>query len=136
MNITFSKAVGKVDVTVLHLEGELDGQSYQNLIDKAKNIYKAGARYFLLDMTDLTYISSAGLAALHAVALLARGEPVPDSESGWSTLRSMGGRGAAGKSENVKFLNPREEILNTLEMVGFTNIFEIHNDFDQAVQSF
>jgi anti-anti-sigma regulatory factor len=136
MDITFSKAVGNVDVTVMHLDGQLDGQTYQSLIKKANEVYIAGARNFLLDLSGLTYISSAGLAALHAVALLARGETVPDSESGWATLRSMGSRGTSGKSENVKLLNPRDDIVNVLEMVGFNNIFEIFMDFDEAVKSF
>ena len=39
----------------------------------------AGARDFLLDLSDLTYISSAGLVALHSVALLAKGEDLPDT---------------------------------------------------------
>lgn len=136
MNITFSKAVGKVDVTVFHLEGELNGQSYQTLIDKAREVYQAGARHMLIDLTDLTYMSSAGLAALHSVVLLARGEPLPDAESGWAMLRSVGVRGTLKKSENVKLFNPGEEILNLLEMVGFNIVFDIFNDFDKAVNSF
>jgi anti-anti-sigma regulatory factor len=136
MNITFSKAVGNVDVTVLYLEGELDGQSYQKLIDKAGEVYKAGSRHMLIDMTNLTYMSSAGLAALHSVVLITRGEAVPDPESGWSTFRSVGSRGTLRKAENVKLFNPSDEIMNLLEMVGFNLVFEIFTDFDKAVNSF
>jgi anti-anti-sigma factor len=68
MNISISQVQGKVPVTVLKLEGQLDGQTYQDLINKAREAYKAGWRDFLVDMADLTYISSAGLVALHSVA--------------------------------------------------------------------
>ena len=73
MNISISNAQGKVPVTVIKLDGELDGQNYQDLINKARDLYQSGTRNFLIDLSDLTYVSSAGLVALHTVALLASG---------------------------------------------------------------
>lgn len=136
MNITVSQAQGKVPVTVLKLDGQLDGQNYQELIAKAQELYKAGGRDFLLDLGNLTYISSAGLVALHSVALLARGEELPDTEGGWSAYRSMGRSAEAGMQKHVKLLNPRSEIMNVLDMVGFGNVFEIYTNPDEAVNSF
>ena len=84
MNISVSQAQGKVPVTVIKLDGQLDGQNFQELITKVQELHSAGGRDFLLDLSDLTYISSAGLVALHSVALLTRGEEVPDVEGGWA----------------------------------------------------
>lgn len=136
MNISVSQVQGSVPVTVLKLDGQLDGQNYQELISKARELYSAGARDFLLDLSDLTYISSAGLVALHSVALLARGEELPDTESGWSAYRSMGRSAEAGLQRHVKLLNPRSEIMNILDMVGFGNVFEIFTNPEEAVNSF
>lgn len=136
MNISVTKESGRVDITVLRIEGQLDGQSYNDLITKAKELYGAGSRDFLLDLADLTYISSAGLVALHSVALLAKGEEMPDTEQGWSAYRSMGRGSEAGVQTHVKLLNPREEVKGVLEMVGFSRLFEIFTDRDQAVKSF
>lgn len=136
MNISISQVQGKVPVTVLKLEGQLDGQTYQDLINKAREAYKAGWRDFLIDMSDLTYISSAGLVALHSVALLAKGEELPDTDEGWSTYRSMGRSKEAGIQEHMKLLNPRPEVQSVLEMVGFSAVFKIFSDFDEAVKSF
>lgn len=136
MNISVSQAQGSVPVTVIKLDGQLDGQNYQELIAKARELYDAGGRDFLLDLSDLTYISSAGLVALHSVALLTRGEELPDVEGGWSAYRSMGRSSEAGIQSHVKLLNPRSEVLNVLEMVGFSNVFEVHTDRDEAVKSF
>jgi anti-anti-sigma regulatory factor len=136
MNISVSQAQGRVPVTVLKLDGQLDGQNYQELISKARELYSSGTRDFLLDLSDLTYISSAGLVALHSVALLARGEELPDTEGGWSAYRSLGRSSEAGLQKHVKLLNPRQEIKGVLDMVGFGNVFEIHADLDQAVNSF
>ena len=136
MNISVSQAQGNVPVTVLKLDGQLDGQSYQELISRAQELYSAGARDFLLDLSDLTYISSAGLVALHSVALLARGEEMPDTEGGWSAFRSLGRSAEAGMQKHVKLLNPRSEVMSVLDMVGFGNVFEIYTDLDQAVNSY
>jgi anti-sigma B factor antagonist len=136
VNISISQKQGNVPVTVLKLDGQLDGQNYQELIAKGQELYKAGARDFLLDLSDLTYISSAGLVALHSVALLTRGEELPDPEQGWSAYRSMGKASTAGVQTHLKLLKPREEVRNVLDMVGFSNVFEIYNDLDEAVKSF
>jgi anti-anti-sigma regulatory factor len=136
MNISTSQAQGNVPVMVIKLDGQLDGQSYQELISKAQELFKTGARDFLLDLTDLTYISSAGLVALHSVALLTRGEELPDAESGWSAYRSMGRANEAGVQKHVKLLNPRSEVMSVLDMVGFGNLFEVYTNLDEAVNSF
>lgn len=136
MNITVSKAQGNVPVTVIALDGQLDGQTYQDLINKAKDLFDAGSRDFLIDMSDLDYISSAGLVALHSVSLLVKGEAMPDTEQGWSAYRSVGRGSEAGMQTHIKLLNPREEIKSVLDMVGFGNVFQIFTDLDEAVKSF
>ena len=136
MNISVTKETGRVDVTVLGVEGQLDGQSYQDLIGKAKELFDAGARDFVLDLSDLTYISSAGLVALHSIALMLKGEEMPDTEHGWSAYRSMGRGSEAGMQTHIKLLNPREEVRSVLEMVGFDRVFEIFTDRREAVNSF
>jgi anti-anti-sigma factor len=136
MNMSVSQAQGNVPVTIIKLDGQLDGQNYQDLIAKAQELYKAGAQDFLLDLSDLTYISSAGLVALHSMALLTRGEQLPDTEGGWSAYRSMGRSSDAGLQKHVKLLNPRSEVMGVLDMVGFSNVFEIYTDQNEAVKSF
>ena len=136
MNISVSQVQGKIPVTVIKLNGQLDGQTYQDLINKGREAYKAGWRDFLVDMTDLTYVSSAGLVALHSMALLVKGEELPDTESGWSAYRSMGRSREAGMQQHMKLLNPRDEVRSVLEMVGFNSVFEIYSDLDAAVNSY
>jgi anti-anti-sigma regulatory factor len=136
MNISVSQAQGRVPVTVIKVDGQLDGQTYQDLIGKAQDLYNSGSRDFLLDLSDLTYISSAGLVALHSVALLTRGEELPDFEGGWSAYRSMGRSAEAGPQKHVKLLNPRSEVMGVLDMVGFGSVFDVYTNLDEAVNSF
>jgi anti-anti-sigma factor len=136
MEITVSKEQGRVPVTVLRVAGQLDGQTYQQLIDKARDEYEAGAHTMVLDLDDLTYISSAGLVALHMIAKLLRGESLPDDENGWNTLKSMDRAQDGGVQGNLKLLNPRPEVNSVLEMVGFSAFFEVFTDRQKAIESF
>jgi anti-anti-sigma regulatory factor len=136
MNIEVSSEHGRVPVTILRLDGQLDGQSYQELIVRAQELYDAGTRDILLDLGELTYISSAGLVSLHTIALLLRGETLPDPDQGWAAVKAADRSRGAGLQEHVKLLNPRPEVGSVLEMVGFTGFFEIFTDRAAAVGSF
>jgi anti-anti-sigma factor len=136
MEITISQEQGRVTVSVIHITGHLDGQTYQNLIAEARKVVEAGVQNILLDLSDLTYISSAGLVSLHSIALMTRGEALPDLEQGWSTLKSMDSTRDGGFQKNFKLLNPRPEITSVLDMVGFSAFFEVFTDKKAAIESF
>ena len=136
MNIITSVEQGNVPVTIIRPEGRLDGQSYQALIASATEAYEAGARNILLDLSELIYISSAGIVAFHTMALLLRGEALPDLENGWDALRSAYRSRASGIQKHLKLLNPRPEVLNVLDMVAFTSFLEVFQDKEAALRAF
>jgi anti-anti-sigma factor len=136
METTISQEQGRVTVSVIHIAGHLDGQTYQSLIAEARKVVENGISNILLDLSDLTYISSAGLVSLHTIALMTRGEEMPDPEQGWSTLKSMDRTRDGGMQKHLKLLNPRPEITSVLEMVGFSEFFEVFTDKKAAINSF
>jgi anti-anti-sigma regulatory factor len=135
MEITISQEQGRVAVSVIHVVGQLDSRTYQDLIDKTRGVVEAGAKNILLDLGGLTYISSAGLVALHTIALLLRGESLP-SEQGWSSLKKMDNTRDGGLQKHVKLLSPQPDVMGVLEMVGYLAFFEIFTDLQKAVDSF
>ncbi len=137
MTISISQKQGRVPVTVVSLDGRLDGQNYQDLIAKGQELYNNGSRDILLDLTGLTYVSSAGMVAFHNIALMMRGEMPPSPDQGWSAYHSMGRSGfAGGGQEHFKLFNPQPEVEHILDMVGFNTIFKIFSDMDEAINSF
>jgi anti-anti-sigma regulatory factor len=136
MNITISQSQGRVPISVIAVDGKLDGQTYQDLILKARELYEAGVRDILIDLTELTYISSAGLDSLHTIALLLRGESLPDHEQGWASVKSMDRGRDTSVQKHIKLLNPQAEVKSVLEMVGFSQMFEIFSDRVTAIQAF
>ena len=123
-------------VTVLHLAGKLDGSSYQELIEAAQRQYDAGVRDLVLDLSRLTFLSSAGISALHTVARLFHGQTPSERQEGWASFRAMESDRAAGPQEHVKLLNPTPEVKNVLDIVGFGSLFHTFTDVQQAIASF
>lgn len=136
MEIIFSHKQGTRLVTVIQLRGALDGNSYQNFIDETQKLYDAGTRGLLVDMTELTFLSSAGLSALHRTARVFRGEDRFTFEEGWAAIHAMGNGRDRGIQKNVKLLNPNEKICSVLDTVGFLAFFEIFTDMNAALASF
>ena len=136
MNITITKNELPIPVTIMHLEGELDRSNYENLIDEAQNIYDSGTRHLVLDLSQLTFISSAGLTALHQLALLFRGAKQPGQDEGWAAFHSIDRDRGNGPQEHVKLFSPTKEVQEVLDMTGFSSLFGIYSDLHQATASF
>ncbi|HMB21833.1 MAG TPA: STAS domain-containing protein [Anaerolineales bacterium] len=138
MEISVSQAQGKVPVTVMKIDGRLDGQNYQELIKKAQELFSAGACDFLLDLTDLTFISSSGLVALCSVAMLARGEKLSEAAEGEAepVTRPIVRATESGAQQHFKLLNPRPEIMHVFDIVGLGTMFDVFTNLEEAVNSF
>jgi anti-anti-sigma factor len=54
-------------VPVLHLEGNLDGQTEGLAVKAAQETFDAGSRSLMIDMGGVQMVSSAGLRALHTI---------------------------------------------------------------------
>ncbi len=136
MNIVVSYATGKVPVTIFHIQGNVDGESYKKLIAKAQEAHQAGTRNLLLDLSEVAFLSSAGIVGLHSISKLMKDQPLPDPEEGWQAFRSIDRDRDDGMQMHVKLLNPQPKIESVLETVGFKKFFEIYTDLGLAVASF
>lgn len=135
LNVTVEHEQARVPVAVMKLDGELDAASYLDVIARARQLAEAGTRSLLLDLSDLSYMGSSGLFAIHSIATLLRGEEPPDPEAGWSAIHSMD-RPKSDLVEGVKLLNPQPQVDRVLDRSGLKRFFETHTDRAQAVASF
>jgi anti-anti-sigma factor len=136
MEITVSTQQGKVPVTVVQPHGDVDASNYAELVKKVETLHKDGVQDFLIDLSDVPYMSSAGLVALHSIAIMLRGEKAADPQSGWAALKSIDRSRERGMQKHAKLLNPQEYVADTFEKAGFTQFFEVFNDLKTAVASF
>lgn len=136
MQITVSSQQGNVPVTVIQPHGDVDASNFTELVKKAEALHKEGARDFLIDLSDVAYMSSAGLVALHSISIMLRGEKPADPKSGWAALKSMDRSRERGMQKHVKLLSPQQYVAETFEKAGFTQFFEVFTDLKKAVASF
>jgi anti-anti-sigma regulatory factor len=87
-------------------------------------------------MTNVQFMSSSGLVALHSIALMMRGEQPHDPASGWGALHAIENDVDSGKQEHIKLLNPQPKVLLTLQKTGMDAFFDVFNDRQGAIASF
>jgi anti-anti-sigma regulatory factor len=136
MYLTVEHVQNTVPVTILGLHGDLDASNFEDVIAKARELYRAGTRYLLLDLSDVPFMGSSGLVALHSIALLMRGEEPPDPEYGWQAFHDLERDRDSGIQQHVKLLNPQPRIDQTLEVTGMKDFFAIYTDRRLAIASF
>lgn len=125
------QAEGKTPITVLHIHGNVDTNTYQLLEEKARQEHANGARNLLVDLSEVDFVSSAGLRALHQMYLLFRQESVEDDET-----VSRGLRDGTYKSRHLKLLCPNTIVQTSLKTAGFDMYLEIFDDLEKALASF
>jgi anti-anti-sigma factor len=137
LQTTVEQAEGQVPIAIVALDGELDATSYEGVIETVHDIYKAGGRNLLLDLTNLSFISSSGLVALHTSLRLMRGEPPPEPESGWASLRAIGEEVGSGAAQaNVRLCGTQDGIQKVLDRTGLGGLFPSYPDRATAIAAF
>ena len=122
--------------TVMRLVGQLDGSSYRSVIDKANQLHGQGSSRLIVDLSGLSFMSSAGLTALHSVARQFSGEQPLDLDSGWEAMRSVGKARDANAKYAVKLVAPQPNVAHTLEITGMDTMFDFYPDVQSAAASF
>lgn len=131
-SIHTSTAQGRVPVTIFHLQGQIDANTYEQFQTDAELAFKTGARYLLLDLGDVNYISSAGLRALHNIYKLFRADAADES----SEAVSKGISDGTYKAHQLKLLNPNTEVSRILKMAGFDMYLDIFHNEKEAIAAF
>ncbi len=132
MEIKVSKEDGRVPVTLVHVDGNIDSSTAQSFQSQVENLIKGGARDILVDLAHVPYISSAGLRALHAVFNQLR-ELAPDVSD--PEMRE-GIRAGTYKSPHIKLVNMTSDARKAFDMAGFDMYIDTFDDVKKAIASF
>jgi len=124
-------------VTILRPQGDIDASNFQALLDHVQSSFDTGTRSVLLDMSEVPYMSSAGLVAMQGIIKLLKGEGSPDPEAGWDAFHDIDREREAGMQQVFKILSPQPAVDKSLEMVGFKGQYiEVYTDEATALASF
>lgn len=125
MEITVSQAQARVTVTILQPSGEIDSSNYQEFSDATREAIEGGsAQHVLLDLGEVTYISSAGLRAINEIFLMFR-KKYPNEVSNTQE-----------KSHRLKLLSPQERVREVLSISGVDSFLESYNNLQDALASY
>jgi len=134
LQIVVSEVEGRIPVTVFHLKGDIGAHNYEQFENQARAAIEEGdTRQLLLDLSEVTYMSSAGLRALHEIFMMLRADQ-STGESNESIAKGM--MAGTFKSPNLKLLNPSPDVFRVLQIQGFDMFLEIHTDQQEAIASF
>jgi anti-anti-sigma factor len=134
MEIKVSTENGRVPVTVLHVDGNIDSSTYEKFQVTAKKLIDEGARYILIDLSHAPFVSSAGLRALHVLFNELR---TRNPEANLSDEQIKKGISAGTyKSPHLKLLNLSPETKTAFETSGFDMYIDTFNDRNAAIASF
>jgi anti-anti-sigma factor len=134
MEIKVSTESGRVPVTVLHVDGNLDSSTYEQFQSTAKKLIDEGARYILVDLSHAPFVSSAGLRALHALFNELRSRN-PEGNLNDDQIKK-GISAGTYKSPHLKLLNLSRETKTAFETSGFDMYIDTFTDRKAAIASF
>ncbi len=100
------------DVKVFNLQGELDHATAPELREPLDRAIDHGARSFLIDLSDCSFIDSTGLSVL----VHARSRVLDDSQAG-----------------RFEVCCPDAQIRRLLEITGIDRAFGVHQTRDEAL---
>ncbi|HSL42319.1 MAG TPA: STAS domain-containing protein [Anaerolineales bacterium] len=134
MEIKVSTESGRVPVTVMHVEGNIDSSTYEIFQSTARKLIDEGARYILVDLARAPFVSSAGLRALHTLFNELR---TRNPEANLSDEQMKRGISAGTyKSPHLKLVNLSPETRTAFETSGFDMYIDTYSDMKTAIASF
>jgi anti-anti-sigma factor len=136
MEITVREHTGEKTVTIVSVDGKIDGSNYTQLIDQAKELYNSGTENILLDMEKCGFLSSAGIMAILSVAMISHGANPSDPQRVWVSYDEM--RRDINKASGVqlKVVNLQPKVKQSLEITGILNILDLYDDLETAITTF
>ena len=132
LDVIMSFVPGPETVAVLMLKGVLNAETYELLQQKAQWAIERGSQRLVLDMGDVSYMSSSGIRAINHIFHALRTDLPQDSDA---AIRE-GMRAGTYRSPHLKLARPQPRVHEVLKLSGVNQFLEIHEDVPKAIDSF
>jgi anti-anti-sigma factor len=129
MDIVVSQAQARVPVTVLQLKGSFDSSSYGQFDTRVKELVQAGTQNILLDLSQVNYVSSAGIRSM--VSLVKH----LHSDQEEKALEKAAVQGHA-TSPHLKLVGVNKNVMSVLQMSGMDMILDMRKTEQEGLAAF
>ncbi len=134
MEITTSLLQADPPVSLMKIRGEINASNYVLVVQKAQEVFDNPAKNLILDLSEVTAITSAGMAGIHKISLIFSGVELElDLEGEDSRLDATHSNEAR---KHLKLVNPSPEVDKALYTAGMKLFLKVFPDLDSALQSF
>jgi anti-anti-sigma regulatory factor len=123
-------------IAIMQIKGDINASNFLEVVNKAQELYNNPARNLILDLSEVTSVSTTGLVALHKIALVYSGVPQEIDTEATTKDRRPDFTHSSNARKFVKLLNPQPDVDKALEKAGMKLFFKIFKDLESAIQSF
>jgi anti-anti-sigma regulatory factor len=132
LEISIAHLQGRVPVTVFHIRGDIDANTFDQLEGQARLFIQDGTRYLALELGEVAYISSYGIRGISQIYRWLREAANDETDE----EVSQGVRAGTYKSPHLKLVNPSPAVLRVMSATGLDMYLEVHYDLKHSVASF
>jgi anti-sigma B factor antagonist len=132
VEIQVSQEQGRVPVTVFHLTGEINVNTYEALQDQARASFEAGMHDIVIDLGGVTYVSSAGIRAITSIFRMVRSNTPAES----AEAMQKGLQDGSFKSPHLRLAAPGENVGEVLKLSGVDMFLAIYPTVADAIAAY
>ena len=121
-------------IAILKIIGDINASNFMEVVDKAQTLFDNPARHLIIDLSEVSSVSSTGLVALHKIALVYSGVP-QQVEADKDEIRPDFTHSSNAR-KFVKLLSPQPAVDAELQKAGLKLFFKVFSDLDSAINSF
>ena len=134
MEITVSIHQSAQPIAILKIIGDINASNFMEVVDNAQALFDNPARHLIIDLSEVSSVSSTGLVALHKIALVYSGVP-QQVEADKDEIRPDFTHSSNAR-KFVKLLSPQPAVDAELQKAGLKLFFKVFSDLDSAINSF
>ncbi len=132
MEISVTNNNGRADVAIIRLRGNFDSESYKKFDSAAEAAHRDGARYFVINLSEVPYMSSAGIRSLIGLyKTLSKDMSEQDKQAVRTGIREGG-----YAYPNQKLVNPTDRVQEVLNTTGLLMYLGIYKNEQEALAAF
>src|SRR6185436_18144778 len=136
MEIKVSIHQSEQPIAILKIIGDINASNYMEVVNKAQELFDKPAHNLIIDLSEVTSVSTTGLVALHKIALVYSGVPQEMDQDAATKDRRPDFTHSSNARKFVKLLSPQPEVDKALEKAGMKLFFKVFKDLESAIESF